>query len=1089
MSDQLSLGIDLGAESIGWALVRQKVDTREILGAGVVIFNSGRDEKGESLAVDRRMKRGMRRRRARYLWRRDRLMRALIRFGLMPQDIATRKALEVHDPYRLRAQAVEGKIASHELGRALFHLNQRRGFASNRKTNKKDKDSGAYKKGIEALREMLGDQTLGQYLWQRHQTPEKKADICRKAGIRFRSVQNGNKTEYPFYPTRTMYEAEFDKIHETQKQYQNLTGPEWKELRDILFNQRQLKPVEPGICSIYYGQEMKNPETGEITQADKEKRAPYALPSAQMFRIAQDINHMEVRDDERHWRKLTPQERETLWMLMNTQKKIPFSTIRSKLDLPEDTVINLENARRDYLKGNESACVLAKYFDKDFYKKPLELQDAIVERILDCEQDSNLFRDALSDWNLTEDRARKMVYEDEIGEEDFPAGYGRVSAKACRALVPLMKNEGLRYDEATARLGIHHSDRRTDEISNSLPYYADILPLSVSTPKYGSPEEVQKGKIANPTVHIALRQLQKLVNALIIRYGKPNCIVLETARELKLSEQEKARINKEHEANKKQNDKFKADLESIGEWKGDKGRLLLKMRLWEELGQDPNDRRCPYTLQIISKAMLLDGRADIEHILPSSRTLDDSRANLTIALTSANRMKKNKSPHEAFGQQKPLGWNEKESDYSYDKILHRAGDFPKNKRWRFEADAMEKFADENKWQARFLNDTRYTSKIAKKYLETICLRVDTSAGKLTAKIREQWGLNEILGHNKKNRDDHRQHAVDALVLTQITPSLVQQTARANASEALDRFTIPSPEEIGWPTLWEDTRKAIHAAIIHHRPDHDTDGPMNQESAYGILYNQEAGIDRRTNEEKRRDEKEERIYNLVIRKDITSLSSKELGSIRDMILRRRVIEAVTVDGIIPEDAKKLKAKLTEFMQTTSIRRVRLLKMDNPIKIIRHGGHKQHLKGLIPGEIHHVAVWRMPDGNTKVIGVSMFDAKVNEKNPNAFKPHPAAKLLMKLHKRDVVRLLHKGEEKTAKIISLRPVNQAIVMVEHFEAGNLAERQKEEKIQIFLSFSKITEQQVRKIYVDPTGKVYDPGPYPVPEKPVSARKKKAA
>jgi len=469
MPGSLTLGIDLGAESIGWALVRHGPDKPEILGASAVIFNNGRDEKGESLAVTRRIHRGMRRRRARYLWRRDRLLRALVRFGLMPQEDGARKALETLDPYRLRAQAAESKIAPHELGRALFHLNQRRGFASNRKTDKKDKDSGAYKKGIETLRETLGDQTLGQYLWQHHQDPQKKADISRKTGIRFRSTRKGYKTEYPFYPSRAMYKAEFDRIHETQKQNQSLTEEQWQNLRDILFNQRPLKPVEPGICSLYYGQEIVNPETGEVTHATKEKRAPHALPSVQMFRIAQDINNLKIRNEERRWRKLTPQERETLWALMNTKEKISFSTIRSKLGLPEDTAINLENDRRDHLKGNKPAWVLAKYFGKDFYKKPLELQDSIVERILDCEHEDELFREAVSNWGLGEDKARKMVYEDEVGEMNFPAGYGQFSANACHALVPLIKNEGLRYDEATARLGVHHSDRRTGGTSESLP--------------------------------------------------------------------------------------------------------------------------------------------------------------------------------------------------------------------------------------------------------------------------------------------------------------------------------------------------------------------------------------------------------------------------------------------------------------------------------------------------------------------------------------------------------------------------------------------------------------------------------------------
>ena len=41
-------------------------------------------------------------------------------------------------PYRLRAEALSRKLEPHELGRALYHLAQRRGFLSNRKSLKKD---------------------------------------------------------------------------------------------------------------------------------------------------------------------------------------------------------------------------------------------------------------------------------------------------------------------------------------------------------------------------------------------------------------------------------------------------------------------------------------------------------------------------------------------------------------------------------------------------------------------------------------------------------------------------------------------------------------------------------------------------------------------------------------------------------------------------------------------------------------------------------------------------------------------------------------------------------------------------------------
>jgi len=1085
MSHAMTLGIDLGSESIGWALVRDASQNQppEIVATGVSIFNSGRNEKGESLAQDRRMKRGQRRRRARYLWRRDRMMRALIRMNLMPQEKENRKKLERSlDPYECRAKAAKQEVTAHELGRALFHMNQRRGFLSNRKSEKKA-DRSAYKNGLEALKNVLGNQTLGQYLWENHNV---KKDIHKKPGIRFRSVQNGSKTEYPLYPTRAMYQAEFDKIRKTQGNAQDLHPEHWEELSHIVFDQRPLREQPVGICSLYYGQDLTNPETGEVTKAPKEERSPQALPSAQMFRVVQDINHMEVRDENRRWRKLTPDEREKLWILFNTQKKIEFKAVRKKLEWPEDTDINLENDRRTYLKGNETVCTLAKYFGKDFYKKPVYEQDDVVQFILDCENADDLFNEAVTSWKLPEDKARKLVFDDEISIEDFPAGYGRFSARAYRDMIPLMRDKQLRYDEATKQLGIHHSDRGADGNANSLPYYADAIPLSVTTPKYGAPEERQKGKIANPTVHIALRQLQKVVNTLIKRHGKPHRIVIETARDLKLSKDEKDELNREHQKNLKKNEEIKKELEALGEWNGDKGEKILKWKLWEELSADINDRKCPYTLRTISKAMLCSHQVEIEHILPRSRTLDDSRANLTVSLKSANGMKKNQSPHEVFAHSEPHGWETKQGAYSYDIILSYAQGLPKNKRWRFEADAMERFKDENEWQSRFLNDTRYTTKIAKKYLQVICPNVDASTGKLTAKIRKCWGLNEILGHNKKNRDDHRQHAIDAIVLTQITRALIQKAAKANENLALEEMEIPLPEQ--WPTLWEDAKKAAQGITIYHRPDHGVDGPINKENPYGVLHHKELEIDKRTDKEKKNDEEAGKIRNLVIRKDIASLTFDQMNDIRDENLRRRILEAVTVDGLIPDDTKILRQKLTAFSKNTGIRRVRILNISNPIKIITHpnGEKSKHLKALIPSENHHISFWRMPDGKIEIRSASMFEARANATNPETFKPHPAAKLLMKLHKRDVVKILHNGEEKIAKIKTLSPGSKKIEhgdihLVEHFEGGELDKRHKEDKnsggngIIIFIKMGRALDiHQMRKLYIDPTGKVYDPGPY---------------
>lgn len=164
------LALDLGTNSLGWCVFSLSDDLRpeSISRMGVRIFSDGRDPKsGASLAVERRMARQARRRRDRLLGRKNALMGALVEFGLMPRAQEERKRLERLDPYRIRAEGLEKKLSLYELGRALFHINQRRGFKSNRKTDKSNED-GKIVSGIQRLRERLAAanaRTLGEYLY------------------------------------------------------------------------------------------------------------------------------------------------------------------------------------------------------------------------------------------------------------------------------------------------------------------------------------------------------------------------------------------------------------------------------------------------------------------------------------------------------------------------------------------------------------------------------------------------------------------------------------------------------------------------------------------------------------------------------------------------------------------------------------------------------------------------------------------------------------------------------------------------------------------------------------------------------------
>ncbi|MFQ5717790.1 MAG: type II CRISPR RNA-guided endonuclease Cas9, partial [Nitrospinales bacterium] len=393
------LGLDLGTNSIGWVLLLLNAEGRPkailrrgeyVPGMGSRIFSDGRDPKSKtSLAVNRRDKRSARRRRWRYKRRRKILMNLLIRLGLMPKNKKERKELASLNPYELRAKALDKPLAPFELGRALFHLDQRRGFQSNRKTTSKE-ETKKIDPEISGLKKSIKDsgaRTLGEFLYWRNKEG---------AGVRARPGEN-------LYPTRDMYKAEFDAIREQQAQHHpKLTEENWRELLDRIFYQRDLKPQQPGQCQF---------EPNEL-------RAPRALPSAQKFLIAQDLTNLQWIDLDRKKHPMTEDQRKTLWGKLNSQKTLSFGGIRTALKLPKHIEFNLETDRRKELKGNQTAKLLSdkNYFGNAWRKLDDEQQDEIVEALLEIEEEEPIIKKAVNEWGLDEDRAKNLA---KLGPDDF----------------------------------------------------------------------------------------------------------------------------------------------------------------------------------------------------------------------------------------------------------------------------------------------------------------------------------------------------------------------------------------------------------------------------------------------------------------------------------------------------------------------------------------------------------------------------------------------------------------------------------------------------------------------------------------------
>ena len=824
------LALDLGSTSLGWAMVRLKnSEPCAVIKAGVRIFSDGRNPKdGASLAVSRREARAMRRRRDRLLKRKARMMKTLVHHGFFPDDPLKRKLFETLDPYQLRARGLTEPLKPEEFGRALFHINLRRGFKSNRKTDKNESDDNALKRAISTLKKAIVDEnckTVGEWLHKRN-----TKGLTVRARYRQTKVEkdDGKSKSYDLYVDRGMIETEFDTLWEVQSGFNpslfNETARD--ELKDCLLHQRPLRPVKPGRCTLL-------PE---------EERAPLALPSQQRFRIFQELNNLRIIGKDLEDIPLSIEQRNTLADALETNSKRTFTQIRKLLTLSGASTFNLEDVKRTELKGNATSSILSKKesFGDRWFEFTQEKQDQIVSQLVSEENEAKLINWLMKETKVNENTAEK------IAKQGLPEGYGSLCLKALDRILPVLQKEVITYDKAVIAAGFdHHSNishASTGEILPELPYYGEYLQRHVGFGT-GNPDDVPEkrfGKIANPTVHIGLNQVRTVVNALIKRYGHPSEVIVELARDLKQSQDQKKEENQRQGENKKRNDRIRKTISEVLKIDEEQVRVAdtQKVILWEELSNDVSMRICPYSGKQISISMLLSDQVEIEHILPFSRTLDDSLNNKTVATRQANRIKGNRTPWEAVADFNAQGW-------PVEGMLDRAELMPRNKRYRFGPDGYSKWLKEDKsFLARALNDTRHLSRVAKEYLSLICPQ-NTRAipGQMTAMLRAKFGLNDILGLNgEKNRNDHRHHAVDACVIAVTDQGMLQRFAKASEStreRQLNRLveTMPLP----WETYRESVSRAVNNIWVSHKPDHGHEGAMHNDTAYSLLTDGKVGV--------------------------------------------------------------------------------------------------------------------------------------------------------------------------------------------------------------------------------------------------------
>lgn len=1041
------LALDLGSTSLGWAIFRLGSDAAPcaIVRAGVRIFPDGRNPKdGSSLAVTRRAARAMRRRRDRLLKRKTRVMQALIDLGFFPSDRTERKALERLNPYELRAKGLDQALTPNEFGRAVFHLNQRRGFLSNRKTDKKDNDSGAMKTALSGMRQALDSsgadgkpRTVGELLHRRFtdssRRPEDRTVRARYREIRLPKEGGGTRIDksYDLYMDRAMIRAEFDALWAAQARFDparySATAKQALDYR--LWHQRPLRPVRPGRCTLLPEQE----------------RAPLALPSQQRFRILQEVNNLRWLDEQLQEHVLTIEQRDAVVQALERGNASFDTKVPRLTGLSGTAKFNLADAKRDELKGNITSIRLAKkdLFGEMWHRLDEAVQDEIVMKLLTEESEATLVAWLMASCGIEDAQAERIA-----NASGLPEGYGSLSREALSRVLSELRRAVVSFAVAAKAAGFHHSRLAANEdvpgrtfaiektvdstgeiqqlhVFKELPYYGEFLQRHVGfadpDAKEGDLPEKRFGRIANPTVHIGLNQIRKVVNALIKRYGHPSEVIVEVARDLKQNREQRMDAHKRQADNQKRNERLRQQASNLRACAPEqvKHADIERLILWEELSFDVANRRCPYSGVQISAQMVLSPEVEVEHILPFSQTLDDSLNNKTLCVRQANRIKGNRSPWAARAEFGGQGW-------TYDDILARAQQMPRAKRYRFAEDGYQVWqqgggAGEGKsFLARALNDTRHMSRVAREYLSLICPQ-DTRVipGQMTAMLRAKFGLNHVLGvSGEKNRDDHRHHAVDACVIGVTDQGLLQRFARASADargKHIDRLveTMPLP----WATYPEQVARAVNHIWVSHKPDHGHEGSLFKETAFGI----------------RRD-----------------------GSV---VQRRKA------DGEM--------GRVVEYVVPISA----------PRQLDRHGldskGRPRAYKGYVPDGNHCIDIVRSESGRWQGEVTATFEAYAIARSRGASAlrcPRTSLSgkpLVMRLMIDDYVRLEIDGRPRLLRVASINAAGR-LSLAEHQEA-NVDARNRDPGgtwRYIYKQAGSLQAAKGRRVTVTPTGDVRDPG-----------------
>ncbi|MDY4851283.1 MAG: HNH endonuclease domain-containing protein [Prevotella sp.] len=932
------LGIDTGTNSLGWAVV-DKNETGEysLVRKGSLIFQEGvKIEKGieSSKASERTGHKSSRKHYFRRRLRKIEVLKVLVKYGWCPPLSAealhqwhVKKQYPLDDaflswqrtdekfgrnPYYFRHVCLHEKLDFYEesdryvLGRAMYHLAQRRGFLSNRLDQSDDKESGKVKDSISELSDEMkkaGCEFLGDYFYKLYSE--------RGVTVRIRNRYTDREEHY---------KKEFYEICKIQ-------GFDEQQIRDLeraLYFQRPLKSQRQGV--------------GRCTMEPSRPRCADSHPAYERFRMLSFINNIKVKGPhDIDLRPLNEEELKKINGLFFRKSKPQFDFediakaiagkknyqyIKDKGDLPYKFNYRMSQgvtgcpttASLIDIFGEDYAYGLAEQYTLSAGKTKDQMTDDVWNVLYSFADKEKVKAWGMDKLQLDEETA------DKFSKIRLSHSFASLSLCAIRKILPWLE-AGMIYSHAVMMakvpdiVGRHIWSQFSDTIVNELselianfnpkdesmqgtldfcikdylrnnfdlnPGVADKLyhPSMIETYpdavtnkdgvyQLGSP---RTNAVRNPMAMRSLHQLRKVIN-MLLREGiidQNTEVHIEYARELNDSNKRQAiaRWNKERE---KARAGYAADILKL--YKDETGKDIvptdvdiLKFQLWEEQGHV-----CLYTGEQIGLADFIgpNPKYDIEHTVPRSVGGDSTLENMTLCSSRFNRdVKKAQLPSELSNHDEIMArldkWKEKieELRKAADKVrTHSSMEkdmkdalIQKRHRIRLELDYWE-----GKYRRFQMTEVPegfsrrqgagigLVGKYAGLYLKSLFHRKDDRTksnvrvvkGATTAEYRKMWGIQDE--YEKKSRDNHIHHCIDAIVIACISPGEYNETARYYQQyEEYERGRANKPQfKKPWPTFTEDI-KALgkELLVVHDTPDNmPKQSRKKVKTPKGIIYQQ------------------------------------------------------------------------------------------------------------------------------------------------------------------------------------------------------------------------------------------------------------